>query len=820
MLKNNLKVAWRNLKKQKLYSLINVLGLTVGLSSFLLIYIYLHDELTYDKFHPDHDKIYKMSYLRKSQTGDVEAFATSGTTWAPRYKEIMPEVEDFVLMTHAGYPGYIKKENDVNVFMEPGFKWATENFYQFFNFELVKGHKETVLSKLNAVVLTETSAQKYFGSQDPMGQTLIYNVSGGEINLTVTGVMKDPPENSHIKPDFIGNIKQVHQHYMQLYEYNFLQQDDDAFAFTYLKVSDARVLDKIADDWKNYMKEAFANSENNQADRYQEAKFTAMADIHFVPEMKWELEAPVNSSYIPIFSITAILVLVIACINFMNLATARSAKRAKEIGLRKTMGSTKKQLIAQFYAESFLMTIVALVLSFVVIAAAMPMFNTITDKVFTVSAMFNWQFGGIVLLLIFVVGIVSGSYPALYLSSFNPMAALRGTFNSGKDAEMIRKGLVVFQFAVSITLIICTLVVNDQLQLINNTSLGKDKDRLLSIRLGGFGLGDRYSVFRDQIEMDSRFEGVSVANHLPRLPHFGQINNMFTFPSRNNEEIEWNKFDVDFNFPSTFDLEFLAGRDFSKEIRSDSNAIVLNQAAVNDLGLSPLDVIGMTIQDRVYSQQLQQRVQITGKVIGVVEDFPYKSVNTEIEPLVIWGSPSPYDRILYVKMTPNQYDEKLAFLRAKWKELIPGLPMENWFMDFEFGRLYKNERKMSSIFILFSTITIMIAILGLFALTSYVIEQRKKEIGVRKVLGASEGSLVGLLLKHFFILVGLAFVIAAPLAWFMMNSWLRGFIYRVDVSIFIILLSGLAVAIITLITVGFDTYKAAIANPVKTLRTD
>ncbi len=820
MLRNYLKVAWRNIRRQKLYSFINILGLTVGLTSFLLIFLYVNDEMSYDDFHPDAEQVYRMSYFRKAQSGDIEPFATSGTTWAPRYVELYPEVTDYAILTHAGYPGYINRENENDVYIEPDFKWSTNNFFRFFNFQLLQGNPESALSTLNAVVLTESTAKKYFGDENPLGQNIHYNVSGVEAILTVTGVMEDPPANTHIKPTFIGNIEQIHRLYMSQYQYDFLNQAGDAFAFTYLKVSDDRVFEKIESDWKDYMNTAFANSQNNQADAYDAVKFTALTDLHFEPEMKWELESPANPAYIPIFIITALMVLLIACINFMNLATARSAKRAKEIGLRKTLGGTKKQLITQFYGESFLMTCIALLLSLGVLLLVIKPFNILTDKSFAIADVSSPTFLVMLLMMGLVVGLTSGSYPALYLSNFKPISALRGLFVSGRGAENIRKGLVVFQFTVSIILIISTLVVYNQLKLINGSSLGKDKDRILSVRLGGFGLGERDQIFKDQIEQDSRFESVTIANHLPRLPHFGLINQNFRFPERDNEELEWNRFNVEFNFAKTFDLELVAGRDFDRDIRSDSNAILLNTSAVAALNSTPEEVIGTTITDRVFNQQQQQQVDITGRVIGVVEDFPYKSVTNKIEPLVMWGTPDQVDRIMYIKMTPGGYDAKLDFLKEKWKELVPGMPMESWFMDYEFGRLYENERKMSRIFLLFSGITILIAIMGLFALTSYVTEQRKKEIGVRKVLGASEGSLVMLLVTHFLKLVAIAFVIALPIAYLFMNNWLSAFVYRVHVGIGIVAVAGVFVMLITLATVGFDTYKTALANPGKTLRTE
>lgn len=823
MLKNYFKVAWRNLKGQKLYSAINILGLTVGLSSFLLIYLYLNDELTYDQFHNDYEDIYRFSYWRQWDSGEVQAMATSGSTWGPHYKDLIPEVEDFVRLTHSGYPGYVNRENDINAFMEPRFYWVDHNFFEVFNFPLKIGDKATLFSQLNSVVISESAAIKYFGDEDPLGKVIAFNHNAGEIQLTVSGVMFDAPGNSHLKPEFLGSIEKIHQFWKQTWQWELLTQNGDAFVITYLKLSDKNALSKISEDWKKFVDNRLVNNpnnSNNQPEQYKEVKFTAIADMHFEPEMKWELESPANSSYIPVFSITALLVLVIACINFMNLATARSAKRAKEVGLRKTLGSSKSQLIAQFYSESFLMTIISIIISLGIMLLSLPYFNELTDKALTASSALSIQNIAVLTGLALIVGLLSGSYPALYLSGFKPLVAIRGLFSAGRGAENIRKGLVIFQFAVSIILIISALVVSSQLKLINTSKLGKDKDRILSIRLGGFGLGDEWQVFRDQIEQDTRFESVTVGNHLPRLPHFGLINRKFKFPDENNQELEWNKFDVDFNFPKTFNLEFIAGRNFDPNIISDSTGVLLNEAAVKNMQKAPEEVIGMTIRDRVWNNQLQQQVEIDGRVIGVVKDFPYKSVNEIIEPLTIWGTPSWIDRILYVKMTAGNYQEKLEVLESKWKEVIPGFPMENWFLDFEFGRLYENERRMSSIFTLFSGITIFIAVLGLFALTSYTTEQRRKEIGVRKVLGASNQNLVTLLLSHFFKLVIAAFVIAVPVAWLLMDNWLDSFVYRVQVSVWIILTAGLSVALVTLMTVGYDTYRTAIANPVKALRTE
>lgn len=616
MLRNYLKIAFRGLKNQKLNTLINVLGLTVGLASFFLIYLYVQDELTYDHFHPDYEDIYRMSYYRKAENGSIEPFATSGTTWAPRYQELFPSVEEYAILTHSGYPGYINRDNSTDVYMEPEFKWSTSNFFQFFNFPLLKGNPDDVLNSLNSVVVTESTALKYFGNEDPIGKHLIYNVSGVVADLLITGIMKDPPTNTHIKPAFIGNIQQLHQLYMQQYQYDFLNQPGDAFAFTYIKVKDPNILEVMADDWKEYMSETFANSQNNQGDAYQRLKFTALGDMHFEPEMKWEIDAPANYANIPIFILVSILILVIACINFMNLTTARSAKRAREIGLRKTLGSNRKQIIYQFFFESFLMTFFAIFLAVVMVLLLLPVYNDMTGKSFALGDVFQTRLLSILLISGIMTALFSGSYPAFYLSGFKPMSGLRGVFIAGKSAENIRKGLVVFQFAISSILIICSILIYQQLRLINSSDLSKDKDRILSIRLGGFGLGNRDQVFRDLIEKDARFESVTVANHLPRLPHFGLINQSFRFPDLGDESLEFNKFEVDFKFAKTFNLEFVAGRDFSPEMNSDSNGIIINIAAAEALNMTPEETIGLTAIDQVYSQQLQQQIDLPGRVIG------------------------------------------------------------------------------------------------------------------------------------------------------------------------------------------------------------
>ncbi len=820
MFRNYLIVAWRNLKKQRLYSVINVLGLSVGLSAFLLIALYLNNELSYDRMHPDYEEIYRLSYNRKWDNGNTQAMATSSAVWAPRYEEQFPEVSAYTRLTHQGYPGFVNKEDDINSFMEPKFYWVDANFLEVFNFPLIYGNKETVFSQTDGVVLSESMVNKYFGEENPMGEIIEFSQNFGTIKLTVTGVMEDPPQNSHLKPTFIANVDAYLQKTEQAWNWNPFQYPGDAFVFTYLKIDQESGIEKIEDDFPGYIKSILENNQNENYEEYESAKLTPIADLHFHPEMKWELEAPADSDYIPIFTITALLVLIIACINFMNLATARSAKRSREVGLRKTLGSTKQQLITQFYGESFLITFLSAVIALGLAIACLPYFNSLTGKAFVHTDILAFETLTIAALLAIFVGLFAGSYPAIYLSSFKPIAALRGIFTSGRSAETIRRGLVIFQFAISVILIICTLVVADQMNLINGRKLGEEKDRILSIRLGGFGLGDDWITIRDQLENNSFVEEIAVANHLPRLPHFGMINRNFRFPERDMEELEWNKFDVDFNFASTFNLEFLAGRNFNRDIRSDSNAVILNEAAVRNLQLSPDEVIGLTIRDRVWNNQLQQQVDLDGKVIGVVKDFPYKSVNTMIEPLTIWGTPSPWDKIMYLKLTPGNYTDKVAEIRTVWQQVSPGMPMENWFLDFEFGRLYENERKMMNLFILFSGLTIFIAMLGLFALTSYVTEQRRKEISLRKVLGASERSVMWLLVFHFLKLVGIAFVLGLPIAWWSMDQWLDSFVYRVDIRLAIILIAGLSVSVVTLLTVGIDTYKTAVSNPVKSLRTE
>ncbi|MCB0666191.1 MAG: ABC transporter permease [Saprospiraceae bacterium] len=818
MLKNYFKVAWRSLLNQRLNTTINILGLTVGLTSFFLIYLYVHDELSYDRFHQDYDQIYRMSYYRKAENGNIEAFATSGTSWAPRYKEMIPAVEDFVILTHAGYPGYINRENSTDVYMEPDFKWATSNFFEFFHFPLVSGDPELVLEPLNAVLLTETMAKKYFGKENPLGKQLIYNVSGVVANLRVTGVMEDPPSNTHIRPSFIANIQQIHQLYLQAYQYDFLHQPGDAFAFTYLKVRDSSALAVIARDWKDYITQAISGSQTNQADAYHQLKFTSLADMHFEPEMKWEIDSAGNYTNIPIFILVAIMVLLIACLNFMNLATARSAKRAQEIGLRKTLGSNRSQIILQFFSESVLMALCALFLSELLLLLFLPAFNGLSGKSFTIGNLFLFRPLFIIFLTTIITGFIAGSYPAIYLSGFKPINSLRGTFNSGKSAEKIRRSLVIFQFSISSILIICSIIIFRQLKLINSSDLGRDRDRILIIRLGGFGLGNRYEVFRDLVEQDTRFESVTVANHLPRLPHFGLINQTFRFPHRSDESLEFNKFDVDFQFAHTFNLNFIAGRDFDRNISSDSNGIILNETAVKRLNMKPEETIGLTVVGQTYNQQLQRQVDQPGRVIGVVSDFPYKSVSEQIEPLMIWGTPDNVDRILYVKMTAGNFESKIAYLKSKWNEVAPGLPMEHWFMEYEFGRLYENERRMGRIFLLFSLITIFVAILGLYALTSYITEMRRKEIGVRKVLGASLAGLITLLCKQFFVLVLIAFLVSIPVSAFLMNHWLDSFVYRTSITPAIFIVAGVVVTIITFFTVIYDTWKAALSNPIQALR--
>jgi putative ABC transport system permease protein len=538
--------------------------------------------------------------------------------------------------------------------------------------------------------------------------------------------------------------------------------------------------------------------------------FSRLDDLYFDKQVQWIFEGSGDISYIYIFGSIAVLLIIIASINYMNLATARSTKRSREVGLRKVMGSNRSKLIFQFIIESFLTTLLSLVLSFILAILILPVFNTLAQKDFVISSFFNLRLLGGMAVIIFLVSILAGSYPALYLSKFKPVEVLRGGKLSARGSNPLRKVLVVFQFSITFFLLICTGVLMKQINFLKSSKLNEQGEQILSIRYGGNAPIEKFSAFKNTVLEDPNFTYVTMANHLPRLDYFGGIGIEVKVPEVSDQDYQWSELSVDYDFPKAFNLELLAGRDFNIENPADSNSCLINEAAAKNLDIDLSEAIGLTIED-LQSQRIS-------KVIGVVKDFPYRSMHHTIGPLRVSARPHPVDQIVYVSLPAENVQAQIQKLESKWKEVFPGIGFDYWFLDQEFGRMYESETRMSDLTESFSIVAIFIACLGLFGLASYMTEQRTKEIGIRKVMGATIGQILGLFLSIFLKMLIISAVLAGPIAFYLINEWLLQFSYHISID-WTIIASAIGIVFgITILTVSYELIKASTANPVNAIR--
>jgi putative ABC transport system permease protein len=801
-------VAFRNLWRSRTSSFINVIGLCLSLTTFLLIYAYLDNESTYDSFHPNADKVYRISHsYTRNHDGQDETDARAAGLWAVSLKETFPEVKCYTRFSRFGWPGFVKYEKEDKVFIEQQFFWVDSTYTDIFSLPLVDGgNARQVLKHPNQLILNETTAKKYFGKTNPIGQTLIYSRAGMDFSLVVGGVMKNYPSNSHFHPDFIANNQTLNPLWKRDNEER-INSWRDAFTYSFIELEEETDVSKIKRGLQNIFVHHFG--ENAKTTK---PILTKLTDIHFTSGMLIELEPAGDKVYLYLFGSIALLILFIASINYMNLATARSVKRSKEVGLRKTLGAKRSSLIFQFLGESFLITFIAILISVILMLFLLPSFNGLTSKEISTDAFMNIRFFLVLAVLVFALAVVSGSYPAFYLSAFSPMQVLKGKFVSGKESVAFRKILIVFQFSVSVLLIVSTLVVHRQLEYINSTNLSESGEQVLTIRLGGLVNTENIENFSTLAKQNHHVKEIALGDHLPRLENFGWIDKSFTIHQYGNDPHTWQHLRSDSDFSSMFNLEFIAGRNFSNEIPSDTGAYILNESAAKDLNITPEQAIGLVMSVQGYESN-----EKTGTVIGVVKDFNYASARKKILPLALSGQFNEAET-LYIKLNGGNFEEAIESLTMAWKKVFPSTPFQHWFMDEEFGRLYKQEIQMGKVFNFFSGFTIIIACLGLFGLASFTAEQKTKEIGIRKVLGASSLQIILLLTNYFVKLVVIALVIAIPTTFILMQNWLDGFAYRVEFSWLAFVWVGFFVLLLTYITVGIESARASLANPVDSIK--
>ncbi len=798
MIKNYLKIAWRSLWKNKTASFINVAGLSVGLTCCLLMVLYMQHELSYDKFQTNGDRTVRVIMEYSFNGSPVTKGNFTSTKVYPSFKKNFPEVEEGVRMSMATR---LVKYSE-NLFNEKRFMYADSTFFTVFpSFKLTSGSAVQALSGPGKVVLTESAAYKYFGNvHDAIGKTI--QISSRQDPFLVTGIMADCPSNSQIKFDFLASFSSLGE-----------TQEDSYFNAnytTYLLLKDKSSIASLQGKIGPFMKKEMVERQGSYVN-YQLEPYTS---VHLYSPYDG-FEANSNIVYIYIIAGIALLVLVIACFTYINLSTARSMERAREVGIRKVSGAFRLQIFWQFISESFLITTIALLLSFVLISLVLPAFNALADKELQLGDMMRPSVLAVVILIAIIIALLAGSYPALILSKFNPVKVLKGAFKNTSSGAWLRKSLIVFQFVISVFLIAATIVIKGQLHYIQNKKLGYDRDHVIMMNIDQ-KIIDKIDLFKAELKSNPEVLAVSKANNSPVSIQGGYSMNRADMSEDQSINTRGNP--IDDEYVRANNLEIIAGSDLSKQDVLDADKedyskcyyhYIINEKAAQALGWKPQEAIG---------KKMFLGEQRPGEVKAVVKDFHFASLHNPIEPLVLF--PGGWGSLAIVKVSGHNLSNTIAFIETKWKQLAPHRPFEYRFMDEDFNKLYQSELRTGKVFNIFSAIAILLACLGLFGLSAYSARQRIKEIGIRKVLGASAGSITLLLSNSFIRLVLIAFVIACPIAWFVMDKWLQDFAYRINISWWMFLLAGIVALLIALVTVSFQAIKAAVANPVKSLRTE
>lgn len=817
MFRNYLKVAVRSLLKRKVFTLINILGLAMGMAVCLLIVLFIRSELGYDNFHQQGDRIYRVVLDRKYPE-HISSYAIIPASFGPAMQREFPEVEVATgLQDFAGVAGFSVKVGD-KIFEEKHAWTADSNFFRVFTVDMLQGDTATALARPDMAVINESTAIKYFGSvSKAMGQ---YFETDGRQRFTVSGICKDWPENSHLDFDMLisfGSFPFARQtNYTGFTTLTYLQLRKNA--------SPSSLEAKFPDIIRKYVSGDIARNFGMTYDAFVAAGngyhyyLQPLRKIHLISDMEFEAKPNGSMHAVYVFGIIAIFIMGIACINFVNLSTARSMERAREVGIRKTFGSEKSSLIVQFLTESTMVSLLSLLLALGLICLLLPLFNQMSGKELSVLSLLHPL--PLLLLLVFaaVVGWAAGLYPAFVLSSFKPIKVLKGKFKSTKYGTALRNGLVVFQFAISIVLIICTIIVNRQMRFMLGDKLGFKKDHIIEIQRSDL-LGENTRAFRNELAGIAGVEKVSGSSTMPGDPNFFGVTWQ---PVGSRQSMTGRGIIVDDQFAATLGLEMQEGRFFTKSFRTDSLAVVLNEKAVAAMGLKE-PVIGtrMTTTDGNLNPRPADSPYIY-TVIGIVKDFHFQSLHQAIGPLIFTSSARFNDQapITSVRIKGDDFAATVKAIEGSWRHFVAERPFHYTFLDQSLAAQYKAEETVQQVFTVFSVLAIFIACIGLFGLTAYATQQRIREISIRKVLGATQGNIIGMLSKDFLRLVTLSALVAFPLAWLAMHSWLQGFAYRVDLRWWIFILAWIISLIITMLTISVQAFRAARANPVKTLRAE
>ncbi|MBL0741386.1 ABC transporter permease [Chryseolinea lacunae] len=790
--------------RHKFYFLINIFSLSIGMTSSLVILSYVWGELSFDKFHEEAQNVNRVN-LELIWGGEVTQQSTTPPPLAHTLKDEFPEV---TAATHIyKFDEIIVRDGD-NFYAEEALA-VDSSFFKVFTFPFAEGNPATALSKPNSIVITQETARRYFnGKQSALGEVL--QVGKDNVAYTVTGVVKDIPENSHFRFTMLTSI----------YSLDFVQEEKDNWSWprlsTYVRLkngtSGSTLESKFPDMCTRTMGQPLVDWKKNGGG--YTLFLQPITKIHlYSGHLLSHLGPTEDIQYLYILGLVGIFIVLIASINFMNLSTAKSANRAKESGIRKVSGSTRSDLILQFLTESVMLTFFALFIALLVVYALQNQLGEILGKTFYFSMIFqDVRVIGLILLLTIFIGVISGCYPAFYLTSFSTVDILKGKIKSGINAKGIRSALVIFQFALSIGFIICTSLVYQQLQHMREQKLGFDKENVVVIVNSNDRLMESRMAFKQELLRQSQVESVSFTNSFPGKEY--RVSALK--PEGASQDILLKSSFIDYDYLQTLKIDLLAGRNFSQEMTSDmmtddeASVIIINEAAAEQIKVD--DPVNQYL-DMTVSNQWKFKFQI----IGVVKDFNFQSLKAKVEPMILFLAPNAAEYIL-VRIKPGNTQSALAKIKDVWNQFAPSVPFDYSFIDDHFDQLYKSEMRLGKIFSVFSGLAVIVASLGLFGLTSFTTEQRSKEIGIRKVLGASESSIVMMLTGNIVKLIMIAFVIAAPFAYVLMNQWLQGFAYRISIHVYPFLIAAVVAVLLALVTVGYQSIKASLLDPVDTLR--
>jgi putative ABC transport system permease protein len=790
MLKNLLKTAVRHIRKHSGYSILNIVGLTLGISSALFLIIYVSDELSYDRYHENADRIYRVS-AKITETDDQFTWNVAQIPMGPQVVQDYPEVQSFVRFINMPRAAYKFEDKE---YIEENFYYVDSTLFDIFTYKVLKGEVKSAIKDPGKIVLSETVAARYFGDADPVGKTL----TTGTTTFEVTGVIEDVPSNSHFRFDAVSARNNLPKQ---------LGTWGNFGVFTYLLLPgnfDVKAFEtKIQGMYDAHMKTIFEPLKIKI-----EYILEPVTRIHLYSTNPGEPEPTGSITYVYIFGIVAIFLILIAAMNYMNLATARSTRRAREVGLRKVVGSRRGPLVAQFLSESVVFTIISLILSIILLIILLPKFNTLAGKSFDLSILYSPEVIISVIGVILIAGFLGGSYPAFFLSRFSPVTVLKGEITQGSAGSLFRKVLVVIQFTISVVMIVCTMIVFRQLNYLKNMDQGFNQENVLTLQLNGRGMIIKYPVLKQALLENNDIKYVTSTNTA-----LGEGSGKVIFSLETDQGMVQRGINfavVDHDFVDALGIKIINGRDFQQDMPSDTlTSVVVNQTLANRMGWT--DPIGKKVQ-------LGDGAQINARVIGVMADYHQTGMYNEIESLMLVYRAR--NNIIYIKLSGNNTEQTMSFIESKWKEIFPDQPYTFTFLTDRFNRQFEADEKRGLIFTMFTILAILIACLGLFGLAAYMVEQRTREIGIRKVFGADEGVIIRLISRDFIILVTISIVIAIPVAYYFMTNWLKNYVYKTNISVILLILAALMTVAITFITISYKAYQASILNPANSIKTE